>query len=180
MRALCVFGSIALYIACAFVPPSQANFHAFAAMAKDLSALDSAAVVSRVTGALEQANTRAVIDSLIPDPQTVLETVADTLISSGGQTEYLSGLAIAEQNPALRLQFERIQWAASRQDPRLCKLLSEFHPVDAHADIPTLGDLLALCLAETTREASRCNQIDPVTAPSLTVACRNDLEIHIQ
>lgn len=43
MRALFVFGSIALYIACAFVPPSEANLRAFA---EDVSKIRSLNVQS--------------------------------------------------------------------------------------------------------------------------------------
>jgi hypothetical protein len=43
MRALFIFGSIALYIACAFVPPSEANLRAFA---EDVSKIRSLNVQS--------------------------------------------------------------------------------------------------------------------------------------
>lgn len=186
MRALCIFGSVALYILCALVPPSQANFRAFTAMAKDLSSLDSTAIVSRVAGALDQTNARSAVDaaysnavSLVPDSKTVLKTVAHSVIGANGGTTTLALLANAERDNGLRLQFERMLWASSNHDPRLCNLLSEFYPQKPEAGLPTLGDLLALCLAETTREANRCGQIDPVTAPALLETCRKDLEIQI-
>ncbi len=42
MRALFVFGSIALYIACAFVPPSEANLRAFAEDIREIRSLQAA------------------------------------------------------------------------------------------------------------------------------------------
>ncbi len=42
MRALFVFGSIALYIACAFVPPSEANLRAFAEDVRHIRSVQTA------------------------------------------------------------------------------------------------------------------------------------------
>ncbi len=47
MRALFVFGSIALYIACAFVPPSEANLRAFAEDVSRIRSLNAEILLKR-------------------------------------------------------------------------------------------------------------------------------------
>ncbi len=54
MRALFVFGSIALYIACAFVAPSEANLRAFAEDVSRIRSLNVAAVLEKSKGVQDQ------------------------------------------------------------------------------------------------------------------------------
>lgn len=193
MRTFFVFGSIALYIACAFVQPSEANLRGFAEKAE---ALDSSGIVSQVTNVFDSGNTQTLIDSvkndanvstlvdtatnartaLIPDSGTMLNALTRSLTATSGRVSSLSDLLETEQNAALRSQYERIQWAVQKSDPRLCKVLGESNLERTDAGNPTLGDLLAFCLAETMHDATRCTQIDGHTAPALLAACTEGLD----
>ena len=192
MRALFVFGSIALYIACAFVQPSQANLRSFAERAMRLHALHSSSLVAAgrnasVTTLVDTATnvvktataTRPLrhAANLIPTPAAVVSTVSNAIVGAGNHASSLSVFVNAETNQALRTQFERIQWAVMKSDPRLCNVLSESNMGSIDNGSPTFGDLLAFCLAETTRESGRCDQIDPVTASALHEACVKELAV---
>ena len=48
MRALIIFGSIALYITCAFVPPSEANVRAMASKVERVRHLQADALISQM------------------------------------------------------------------------------------------------------------------------------------
>lgn len=172
MRALFIFGSIALYIACAFVPPSEANVRSFAEKAKrlQLSSVDTSVLVDTASKALDGVKNVATLRQaavLVPSSKAVLEHV----------TSSVSDFVVTESSAALRSQFERIRWAATKSDPRLCKVLAESRSDVVESGKPSFGDLLAFCLAETTGEPRRCDQIDAVNASSLYDACVKELAL---
>ncbi len=193
MRTFFVFGSIAFYIACAFVQPSEANLRGFAEKAQ---ALDSSGLVAQVTDVFHSGKSEALVDSvksgvnvstlvdsathagtsLIPDSGTMLKALTQSIVGAADHPSSFSELVNAEKNSALRSEYERIQWAIQKAEPRLCKVLGESNLGKGDAGSPTLGDLLAFCLAQTTHESTRCAQIDARTVPALLAACTEGLD----
>ncbi len=207
MRSLSIFGAIALYIACAFVPPSEANVHAMVthvakirslnttaftqhltptpaqvkqvkALANKAVALSPKTIVTDTASALKNVKAKKVTQAatktvgiLVPDPKAAALKLAQNFIAPvPAGSSLFRNLLTSEQDPIIRKQLERIEWAANKNDPRLCKALGETETFTT----PSLSDLLALCLARTTRDSSRCLQIDE-TNPAFRHACTEEL-----
>lgn len=196
MRTLSVFGCIALYVACAFVTPSEANVRAMAKSVMkyrpELSAKAVNSAITRTTGVITYVAASPKATVLVESASkaakqhvTALTSAAASSVASqlsaavssqkiNMQTAFTSLIA-EETDEALKKQFERIEWAAQKADPRFCRTLSETAGGAIDSAAPTFGDLLALCLARTTGDVSRCGQIDPASAPALRRACDEGL-----
>ena len=209
MRALFVFGAVALYIGCAFVTPSQANVHAMVMAAGRLkpasvTSLLSAAskpimtITDTVKKVAKDPKTTVLVDaagkalsgdkkaaitsatsvavSALPDVQTVARTLSKVIAKHDDRmTAAFAALMANTADASVKAQFERIEWAAEKADPRLCKTLADNNVVTTGSAAPSFGDLLALCLARTTGDATRCSQIDSVTGAALKSACDEGL-----
>lgn len=167
MRALFVFGSIALYVALAFVSPSEANIHALSKKVAELADTHASTLVDDVSNGLSAA---------LPVATSAIETAETLLQNPESIASSISTIASSEASSVMRTQFERIQWAVGKGDPKLCKTLGESSLNEADSGKPTFGDLLAFCLAATTRELTRCEKISTVTAPALKDACIKGLD----
>ena len=172
MRALLLFGGIGLYIACAFVPPSLASLHM---TAQRVLALKSQHATQFLPSATVLVDTTNVAETVAPIPKTV-GTIVASLLHGAPSSSQLSTLEENEKDPILRTQFERIRWAATKGDPRLCKDLLEGSAKQSEGGNPSFGDLLALCLARSTHEAIRCTQMSIGASPSLRAACDEGLD----
>lgn len=168
MRALLVFGFIALYVGLAFVPPSEANIHALAKQAQSLTDTDVSTLVETAQNGLHAA---------IPLADSAIKKATELVSNPTRINASLSGLVTFGASSAMKAQLERIQWAAAKGDPKLCKNLGELmmNTTDT-AGTPSFGDYLAFCLAAVTKEISRCDQISTETAPSLYSACQKALD----
>ncbi len=96
-------------------------------------------------------------------------------VRSAVTTSSVSALLANNAIPALRVQFERIRFAELKLSPRLCRDLVNPDANEAEDGSVTFGNLLSLCLARTTNDASRCSAI-PDRQHALKQACLEGLE----
>ncbi len=213
MRSLLVFGITIVFIASAFVSPSEANFRSLAERAKatieqrtkasllgpgipDTAELKKAAKLMqtlakdpRVTVLVEDAaktaktqdysglwgSAASLLKKALPASQGIASTVTERLPENTG-TQAVSRwteLVLAEKDPVLHKQLERIDWAAKKGDARLCRELTLGEVIDG-GNGPSTGDLLALCLAKVLGEGERCAQMSDASAALRTV-CLEEL-----
>ncbi len=212
MRTLLIFGTIALYLVCAFVPPSQANIRAAAAEVMHMKSGDASAFVSTVVhhidtivkssipleeiasnahatvlvdvaSSIAQGDRKAALNNAVhfavgvaPNIKKAAKSLVKSIANSSVASSPFTLLTENEKNPTIKKQLERIDWAANRSDPKLCKALAETNSVTDVKDVPQFGDLLALCLARVMHDAARCGQINSASASALRAACTEGLD----
>lgn len=168
MRALCTFGIIALFIGSAFIAPSEANVLAQAEQAR-------AQVVTTVRGAVSSSQADVLL-SVLPSPAKVFHRAVRTVIRTPVVTsKQWTSLLSKEKATGLQKVLEEIDFAARKHNPRLCASLDPATADRSQFVSPTLGDLLALCLAKVSADPERCSQIDPVSGASLKSICEGEL-----
>ncbi len=194
MRSLFIFGTIALYVVCAFVPPSQANIETVAAQVLQMKKGNASAVVKatldpRVTVLVDAASRVVQGDrsgvfkdvahfavGVAPDIKKAKMSLVKSIGNRPVKSSPFTLLVENEKNPIIRKQLERIDWAVGKSDPKLCKTLEETHSIADATGVPQFGDLLALCLARVMHDSARCSQIDGAFASTLRSACTEGLD----
>lgn len=175
MRSLITFGCLALFLGSAFITPSEDNVLARAESARTL-------VESTVRGAVALQS--------VPHSREIVSTV-DVLrrvAKSGAVSKAVSivrrpvvtskewkSLLKEKNSESLQTALEEIDFAARKHDPRLCLTLDPSQSDRAQFTSPTIGDLLALCLAKVSADFERCSAIDPVTGATLRSICEGEL-----
>lgn len=108
-----------------------------------------------------------VLKSVAPSPKKVAK-VAAAFVPKTAHTFTMSWKQRkkATEDQAFLKQLDRIEWAARKEDVRLCK--------DTMAQKDG-GDFLALCLAIVAKEPLRCKQIDEESPHALQKTCFDEV-----
>ncbi len=122
------------------------------------------------------AKSASLLSSVAPTPKKVISKVVSMVVPTLVKPSQEWKQVVAnEKDPMLKHLYEEIDWAGHKSDVRLCKEIDPSVASLSSKDGPTIGDLLALCLAKATADASRCEQIDSTTAPELKSICESEL-----
>lgn len=138
------------------------------------SALRQHASASEVKGALSTS-----LDALslaLPTPKKVVSHVVRSVVRTPVVTsKQWKSLLASKNSPALKRALEDIDFAARKHDPRFCRSLDPSLVDRSNFSAPTVGDLLALCLAKVSADPDRCSTIDPETGAVLRTICEAEL-----
>ncbi len=117
-----------------------------------------------------------VLTSTLPTPSRVVSRAVRSVtrqpVVTSKQWKSLLG---AKNDPALQKALEEIDFASRKHDPRLCLTLDPSTTDRTSFVSPTIGDLLALCLAKVSANPERCTAIDPLTGATLRSICEGEL-----
>jgi hypothetical protein len=169
--------------------PSSADLKRAAALMKSLSKdpnvttlLEKAEKGVRVADQIAILQKAAdALKTVSPSPKKIVSRVVHKAVVSvtGVQpSARWKEIVETEKNSDLRLQLERVDFAARKGDVRLCKEISNAEFAN-HAGFPATGDLLALCLAKITGESSRCDQINSNLFVPLKPVCTEELAANV-
>jgi hypothetical protein len=157
LRTLLTVGAIAGFIACAFVPPTDANFTSMEELARNQ--LQNRPSLSLLTSGV-QTMKKTVIPRATKKVSSVVSNQKKHLLSVGWN-------AFKEKKDSVaKTQLERIEWAFAKKDVRLCG------EVKNESDA-TAADYLALCVAVVMRDLSRCDHLR-----SMKTLCTDQLAIY--
>lgn len=120
----------------------------------------------------------ATLKNVLPTPVKAVKKVSKIVAQPTVRrsNEWKTILA-SEGDKHLQELYESVDWAQRKSDVRLCKDLDPaVHTGSPSVAGPTIGDILALCLAKATGDAARCGQIDASTASALKSVCETELE----
>lgn len=175
IRTLATVGSIVGFIAFAFVPPTDANFRAAEGVAQAQVGVRAVATLIADSG-IDRAKLDSavkVLRDITPEPKTALKrvsTVALTQMKLKKTSAFWKATKHSSEDADLVRRMADIEWAARKQDVRLCIGVAE----DVVEGDVSSGDYLALCLAKVTGDSARCAQIDGV-AGLLRKLCTEEL-----
>lgn len=117
-----------------------------------------------------------VLTSTLPIPQRVVSRAVRSVVRQPVVTsKQWKSLLTAKNSPDLQNALEEIDFASRKHDPRLCLTLDPSRVDRTSFVSPTIGDLLALCLAKVSADPERCTAIDPLTGATLRKICEGEL-----
>lgn len=180
MRTLIVYGCIGLYILAAFVPPTDVNLRAQAKQASE-------AVTQTVVSTLQQKNLAlpavTAAASAVKKLSSYIPADVQVGVTSAINTAAEKALTVAissEKQQWAKEQLKLIEWAGKKADVRACENFRTVTAPESTAAHPaTPGDYLAYCLARTSREPARCEQIHTEISPDLRTLCTNEFRASI-
>ncbi len=178
LRKLITTGMVLGFIACAFVPPTDANFGSAETIAKaEVGARTAATLLASAGVDRGKVDTAVkVLREVAPEPKKVvkrLSAAALTQMKLKKTSAYWKQVKNDSDDKNFVARMQDIEWATRKTDVRLCGVLIDTIPINTGE--PTRGDYLALCLAKVTGDIARCDQIKTDITPVLKKLCTEEL-----
>ena len=168
MRKLLIFGFLLSYMALPFVAVPGSVTAASATLASVIPhSGDVTVLVEKAKGSLSSASLVDVVSLAVKSGIPVAKKAVSTL--SRAALNDLDAAIATESNSAKRGIYERVAFAARKNDVRLCNEKELFLGAGEKVGLDT-GDLIAFCTAAVAGDSARCGQIHDESMKSICLS----------